>query len=196
MVSKRIIHLFIVLLVLLPFNTSFGGAKVYLTRDNVSNFIESLPDVREWNQKESKNIPTSRSTYDDSMNFLFQSDQTPFEAILYSARDPYLRSELNKLVQKYGFDDVDQWINVGDRISNAYLSLQDAFVDKEEGKQQLINARKSIAKDKEMPNGYQSVMLGIIGEAEAAVAEIDDISSQELELVKRNVPSLSVMFLR
>lgn len=193
MLPKRVLHIILIFFTFFPVSPILAENKVYLTHNNVEAFIESFPEVREWNKKESKTLNRKNDTYNQSMNFLFKNQQTPFEAILYSAHDPYIRQQLDKLVQKYGFYNIDEWIDVGDRISNTYLAIQGTF-NREDGKNELNRTSQAIQRDKEMPTGYQDIMLGIIDEAQNAVEEMDEIEPAEMDLVKQRIPELATMF--
>lgn len=157
-----------------------------LTEQQVKNWIASQPDMQAFSKKHEKALD-------------FTGDNAPITSIaeamkkgLMELKKNDLYGDVNALVKKHGFKDVDQWGDATIRIFNAMLAIQVETPEYAAAKAQM----EALANNPDIPAEQKEMMLSMMGPmshmmeaAKAAPAEDKAMIKLFFEQLKKSFES-------
>lgn len=188
--------LILIFISVFPVSTFADHDSASLTCDNVNRFLKSIPAIQKWNKEKNITCNNTFAENKDDPRFAVENALAPFNALLKSKSDFKYTSELDKIVEEYGFQSFKQWSKVGKRLSNAYLASSNILNGTERQMRALQAVEKEMmAPDNGLPLGHQEVLVTIIRTAESSLQDINNITPREIRLVKRNISSIEKAFM-
>lgn len=145
-----------------------------LTEDKIQSFIdaqESLPD-----------FDAKYPGLDAATDELLDMARPVSSAMPALQQFPEVRKNLEETVTKHGFDSIEEWAEVGDRVYLAQfaISMQDMSAEERAMSEQMMSADHL----EEMPEHMRERMRAMAAQSRQMMAAVENVPQEDIEKVR------------
>lgn len=162
---------------------SEGG---HLTEGMVENFVDSMTAVRQWADSQDD----LDKLEDMEMEPGTDAMTSPFSAAVTHMETHGRVGELESIVRDHGFDGMDEWGRVGDRVVRAFMAVE---IEREhpEARAELEEARREIEDNPDIPEAQKEQLLEMLeASAGAMMSMIEEVPEADREALRPHLPRL------
>lgn len=155
-----------------------------LTEDQVQSFIDSMRDTEKLDE-EYPALEDELEADDQDMTRPISSSMGVLD------KYPEVRGRLEEIVEEHGFDDIEQWASVGDRVIVSMMAISVEQMPPEQ--RQMI---ESMANPDIDPDAHEAVQQGMSEMAKNMrdmLAAADTASREDMEAVRPYIGQLQAM---
>ncbi len=175
--------------ILLPFVlllvAGLAHAQAPLTASQIDRWIDTVRDLEAWSDQIDEDI---LDAYEDEG----EEGMPDLEAVYRNlARS---EAEVQTIIRRHGFDDGDQWANIGSRIAQAFMALEmgDMQAEYEESIQETM---REIEQSPHLTDEQKAMMMEQMRSAQGHLqAQIDQASEEDMRAVSQKRRELRRLF--
>lgn len=181
--SLRALALAVAFIAAAAFTPAEASGEPHLTEDQVERFIESMAEVRTWADDADE---LAEMEIDPGAEGITK----PFSSALQHMQAQGGLSGLETIVHDHGFESIDQWGRVGDRVVRAFMALE---IEREhpDAKAELQEARREIEANPDIPEAQKEQLLQMLEQtAGAMMAMVEDVPEADRDALRPHMPRL------
>lgn len=162
------------------FGLMFSGLTqaASLTEDQVQSFIDSMHDTEKL-REEFPELDTEMEPENQDMSRPISSSLSTLDDV------PEARDRLEEIVEDHGFDNIEQWADIGDRVFIATMAISIQDMPPEQRKMVESMANPDI--DPEAHEATQRGMNEMASKMREMLAAADHASPEDIETVRPHV---------
>ncbi|MBV1920798.1 MAG: hypothetical protein KUG73_08955 [Pseudomonadales bacterium] len=160
-----------------------------LTDKQITQWINAWPEIQTWGDKYEKEFEAqalkNEGEAGDSMGEWFTN-----VAPMLKANGHY--KEYNAMLTKKGFESVEQWADISNRIFSATMSAM--MEQQNPGMKAQMKASMEQLKNANLPPEQQKMMMQMMEQSQAAFKAMDSASSADTSVISKHLPELRKIF--
>ena len=165
-----------------------GAHAASLTDEKIRNFIASWDEIQEIGEEydDLDDLDDEAGIYGDEE--MATMPERPMSHAIERMRGHEIHNRVDNTVQGYGFSDINEWGDVGDRVIKAFFSLQ---IEEEspEMRAQMEQAMREIEQSP-MPDAQKEQMKQRMRSQMEAVEAMADAPEEDIEAVRPHMEEL------
>jgi len=185
---KKIIFTNIVPAVFLAALLASGAHATSLTDEKIRNFISSWEEIQAIGEEydDLDELEEEAGIYEDEE--MAAMPERPMSHAIEKMRGHEIYNKVDSTVQGYGFSDINEWGEVGDRVIKAFFSLQ-IEEDSHGMRAEMEQAMREI-EESPMPEAQKEQMKQRMRSQMEAVEAMADAPEEDIEAVRPHMEEL------
>ena len=185
---KKIIFTNIVPAVFLAALLASGAHATSLTDEKIRNFISSWDEIQAVGEEydDLDELEEETGIYEDEE--MAAMPERPMSHAIEKMRGHEIYNKVDSTVQGYGFSEINEWGEVGDRVIKAFFSLQ-IEEDSHEMRAEMEQAMREI-EESPMPDAQKEQIKQRIRSQVEAVEAMADAPEGDIEAVRPHMDKL------
>lgn len=161
-------------------------AQAPLTGDQIDRWIATVQELQMWSDEEAVEDPWD--DLDDEM------DEGPVDLERIYQELARSEAQVRTIIQRNGFRDGDEWANVGNRISQAFMALEMGD-SQSEFQEAMREARREIGQSEHLTDEQKAMMLEQMEQSQRMLdAHIGEVSEADMAAVRGKRRELRALF--
>ncbi len=159
-----------------------------LTEERVLDFVASMYDLEEWGDAHEEELDELDDTWDpDNMDDI----TAPFTSVVEYVKTQRWANEVNAIVRRHGFDDIEAWAVTGNRIMRAFAAImyEESAAEIDEG---MAEALKQI-EESDMSAEQKAAMRDLLVSSKDMARMYEDVDERDKAALRPHIKEFEKM---